>query len=341
MFAACVVQQKPQASSSAAPGVAAGSSSLIVYTALEDDQIKDYLSSFKQQHPEIAINTVRDSTGIVTAKLLAEKGNPQADVIWGLAATSLLVADQQGMLEPYAPAGLDKIKPKLRDPQNPPTWVGIDAWMSAFCVNTVEAKKKNLSMPTSWADLTKPEYKGQIVMPDPSASGTGFLSVSALLQLDGEQKGWQYLDAVNQNVVEYVPSGSKPCKLAGTGEHPIGVSFDYRAAKAKESGEPIQVVFPKEGSGWEIEANALVKKAQIKPAAKTFLDWAITPEVSKKYAQNFAITAVKTDVPVPAGYPADPLAQMIKNNDLNWAAKNRDRILAEWTKRYGSKTQKS
>jgi len=173
------------------------------------------------------------------------------------------------------------------------------------------------------------------------ASGTGFLSVSALLQLDGEQKGWQYLNAVNQNVVEYVPSGSKPCKLAGTGEHPIGVSFDYRAAKAKESGEPIQVVFPKEGSGWEIEANALVKKAQIKPAAKTFLDWAITPEVSKKYAQNFAITAVKTDVPVPAGYPADPLAQMIKNNDLNWAAKNRDRILAEWTKRYGSKTQKS
>ncbi|NJR38632.1 MAG: putative 2-aminoethylphosphonate ABC transporter substrate-binding protein [Leptolyngbyaceae cyanobacterium CSU_1_4] len=341
VVAACVTQQ-PETSTSADPAAITpdNSSSLVVYTALEDDQIKEYLSSFKTQHPDITVNTVRDSTGIVTAKLMAEKDNPQADVVWGLAATSLLVADQEGMLEPYAPKGLEQVQAQLRDPRNPPTWVGIDAWMSAFCVNTVEANKKNLAIPTSWADLTKPEYKGQIVMSDPAASGTGFLSVSALLQMKGEEKGWQYLDALDQNVAEYVPSGSKPCKLAGTGEHTIGVSFDYRAAKAKASGEPIQAVFPTEGSGWDIESNALIKKAQIKPAAKTFLDWAISTDASKKYAENFAVTAVKTDVPIPEGYPADPLAQMTPKNDFNWAAKNRDRILTEWTKRYGSKTNK-
>lgn len=339
VMAACVTQQ-PKTSTSTDPAevTTGNSSSLVVYTALEDDQIKEYLSSFKAQNPDITINTVRDSTGIVTAKLMAEKDNPQADVVWGLAATSLLVADQAGMLEPYAPKGLEQVRAQLRDPRNPPTWVGINAWMSAFCVNTVEAKKKNLAIPTSWEDLTKPEYKGQIVMSDPSASGTGFLSVSAILQMNGEEKGWQYLDALDKNVAEYVPSGSKPCKLAGTGEHPIGISFDYRAAKAKASGEPIQAVFPKEGSGWDIESNGLVKKAEIKPAAKTFLDWAISADASKKYAENFAVTAVKTDVPIPAGYPADPLAQMIQPNDFNWAAENRDRILAEWTKRYGSKT---
>ncbi|MGL5083472.1 MAG: putative 2-aminoethylphosphonate ABC transporter substrate-binding protein [Microcoleaceae cyanobacterium] len=311
---------------------------ITVYTALEDDQIKAYLSLFKEAHPDIKVNIVRDSTGIITAKLLAEKDNPQADVVWGLAASSLLVADQQGLLEPFAPAGLDKVQPKFRDDREPPHWVGIDAWMSAFCVNTVEMENRGLPIPQSWEDLTKPEYKGLIVMSNPASSGTGFLSVSALLQMKGEEEGWKYLDALNENIAQYMHSGSKPCKAAGTGEYPIGISFDYRAVKQKNEGEPIAAVFPTEGSGWDIEANALVRKAEIKPAAKTFLDWAITPEVSEKYAENFGITAVSTNVPVPEGFPADPTAQLAKN-DFNWAAENRDAILEEWTKRYDSKSE--
>ena len=312
---------------------------ITVYTALEDDQLSEYLPLFQKQYPDIKVNKVRDSTGVVTAKLLAEKDNPTADVVWGLAASSLLVADKQGMLEPYAPKGLDAVQPMFRDSQNPPHWVGIDAWESAFCVNTVEAGKKNLPIPQSWADLIKPEYKGQIVMSNPASSGTGFLSVSVILQMMGDAEGWKYLDALHENIAQYVHSGSKPCKLAGSGEYAIGISFGYRAVKQKNGGEPIQPVFPKEGSGWDVEANALVKKANINPDAKTFLDWAISPEISKKYAKNFPLTAVKTDVPIPAGFPEDPLKQLSTKNDLKWAAANRDTILAEWTKRYDSKSE--
>ena len=88
---------------------------LTVYTALEDDQVPTYLDSFTAAHPEIELEMVRDSTGFVTAKLLAEKDAPRADVVWGLAAASLLVADQAGMLEPYAPAGIARISPRFRD----------------------------------------------------------------------------------------------------------------------------------------------------------------------------------------------------------------------------------
>ena len=332
----CVTKQ--DTSDSAADPGTADSSTLTVYTALEDDQIAGYLETFKEEYPDTNVNIVRDSTGIVTAKLLAEKDNPQADVIWGLAASSLLLADQQGMLEPYAPQNLAEVQPKFRDDRNPPHWVGIDAWMSAFCVNTIELKEKNLPMPQSWADLTKPEYKNQIVMPNPASSGTGYLSVAAILQMMGEEKGWQYLDALNENVAQYMHSGSKPCKVAGAGEYPIGISFGYRAVQQMEGGEPIEPVFPKEGSGWDIEANALVKKAQIKPVAKEFLDWAITPQVSEKYAENFAITAVKTNTPNPKGYPPEPAEQLIEN-DFNWMAENRERILQEWTSRYGAKSE--
>ncbi len=318
------------------PGLAQAEE-LIVYTALEDDQIPRYLESFQKAHPDIEAKIVRDSTGIVTAKLLAEKDNPQADVIWGVAATSLLLCDEAGMLEAYAPKGLDKVSKKYRDPANPPKWVGIDAWMTGFCINTIEAKALGLEYPQSMADLLMPEYQGQIIMPNPASSGTGFLTVSAILQMMGEEEGWAYLDKLHNNIARYTHSGSKPCKLAGSGETVIGVSFGYRGIIQKNKGEPVHTVFPKEGSGWDLEANALVKKATIKPAAKTFLDWAISPEVMKEYQKSFAVVAAPTGEPVPEGFPSNPEAQLI-DNDFAWAAKNRTRILEEWSNRYDGKS---
>lgn len=311
---------------------------VVVYTALEDDEYPGYLELFKKAHPDINVKVVRDSTGIITAKLLAEKENPQADVVWGLAATSLLVFKQGGMLEPYAPKDLEKVNPILRDPANPPRWVGIKVWETGLCVNTVEARQQNLTMPGSLDDLVKPEYKGKIVMPNPASSGTGFLTVSSILQLKGEKAGWEYLDKLHENIAQYTHSGSKPCKMAGTGEFPIGISFGYRGIIQKTKGEPVETVFPSEGCGWDVEANGLVKKPNIKEASKVFLDWALGPEVMKLYAKVYPVTAYPTGEKVPEPYPADPFKQLIKN-DFDWAAKNREAILAEWTKRYDSKSE--
>ncbi len=94
---------------------------LLVYTALEDDEIPRYLALLEKSHPEINVKIVRDSTGIVTAKLLAEKDNPRADVVWGTAATSLMLCDQAGMVEPYAPKGIDRVLSKMKDKHAVPT----------------------------------------------------------------------------------------------------------------------------------------------------------------------------------------------------------------------------
>src|SRR3970040_2173298 len=170
---------------------------------------------------------------------MAEKDNMQADVIWGVGATNILIEKSAGLPEPYAPKGLDRIQKLFRDKANPPSWIGIDIYMSAFCVNTEVAKKNNLPMPASWADLTKPQYKGQIVMPNPASSGTGYLAIFGWFQVMGEDAGGTDPTALHESVAFYTHSGSPPCVQAAKGERLIGIDFDMRGAREKTQGAPI------------------------------------------------------------------------------------------------------
>ena len=305
---------------------------VVIYTALENEQITDYMTSVNKSLPNLDVKMLRFSTGDISARFMAEKDNMQADVIWGVAATNMLVFKQAGLLVPYAPKGLERIQPLFRDKANPPSWVGIDIYMSAFCFNTEVGKKNNLPMPASWADLTKPVYKGHVVMPNPNSSGTGYLSVVSILQRLGEAEGWKYLDALDKNIAEYTKSGSKPCKDAAAGERAVGVSFEYVAQAMKKKGSPVEMVIPKEGAGYELEANALTRKGANNPAAKQFLDWAISNEAMGHYAKYWAAVAV-AGFPVPEGLPKD-ISKVVYPNDFDWSGKNYKRILAGWTKRY-------
>ena len=311
---------------------------LVVYTAAEADQLPAYAEGFKKIHPDIDLLWVRDSTGVVTSKLIAERKAPQADVVFALAATSMIELDRLGLLEPYAAKGGAGLEPRFRDGQTPPHWTGEALWSVAVCVNTVEAQKRGLPIPQSWEDLTKPVYRGMISMPDPASSGTGLLAVGAWLQMFGEAKGWDFMDRLDRNVATYVHSGSKPCKDAARGEIPIGISIDFRAAQAKTQGLPIQVVIPNEGVGWDLEATGLVKGGRNSEAAREFIDWAMSPEAMRLYAKNLALVADPAVSSPPPGLPADMKAHLAPI-DLRWTAGNRDRIIDTWTRRYGAKTQ--
>lgn len=309
---------------------------LVVYTAAEADQLPAYEAAFKRVHPEINLAWVRDSTGVVTAKLLAEKKAPQADVVFALAASSLIQLDEEKMLAPYAAKGEAARDLRFADTRNPPHWSGEALWSTAICVNTVEIAKRHVPVPETWEDLTKPIYRGMISMPDPGSSGTGLLSVSAWLQMWGEAKGWDYMDRLDKNIVQYVHSGSKPCKDAARGEVPIGISFDFRAAKTKGEGAPIVIVLPKEGLGWDIEASAIIEGTKHRPEAEAFLNWAMSEDAMRIYAKSFAVIAVpKLAAPVP-NLPSD-LSSRLAKADLRWLARNRARVITTWTERYASR----
>ncbi len=310
---------------------------LTVYTSIEADDLPRYKAAFSADHPDINIKFVRDSTGVMTAKLLAEKNNPKADIVWGLSGSSLLIFKAEGMLEPYKPKGLENLDPKFYDPDPVPSWIGLDAYVAAITYNTVEGKKNNLVPPKSWWDLTKPMYKGHIIMPNPNSSGTGFLDVSSWLQLFGEKGGWAFMDALHENIARYTHSGSKPAKLAAAGEIPIGVSFAFRGARSKSAGAPLDIIFPKEGLGWEIEAAAIIAGTEKLAAAQTLMDWTCTKKAAEVFNVSYAVVGYKGVAKPVENYPPNVLSHMI-DNDFEFAANNRKRILAEWQKRYDSKS---
>jgi len=318
------------------------SGTITVYTALEDELVTEYLKSFHTKYPNIKLNVVRESTGIITARLIAEKDNPQADVVWGTAASSMLVLDEREQLEPYNPKGIERILPIFKSNKSVPTWVGMTAWETAFIVNNVELAKLGLEPANirSYNDLLNPKLKGHIVMSNPNSSGTGFLTVAGVLQLKDKNTnaGWNYLSKLHENVNQYVHSGSKPAKMAAAGECVVGVSFGYAGISQKQKGAPVTTIFPIEGSGWDMEANALIKKKDINPAAKTFLDWAISDEAMESYKRSYPIISTGKGSNY-EGFKSDPIKQLI-DNDFAWTASNRETILNKWMALFDAKSAK-
>ncbi|MBL8669046.1 MAG: putative 2-aminoethylphosphonate ABC transporter substrate-binding protein [Alphaproteobacteria bacterium] len=320
-----------------AEALAQGKTKLTVYTAIENEQLEPFKKGFEADNPTVEIAWVRDSTGIMTARIMAEKANPRADVIWGLAASSMEAFARQGMLEAYTPKGADALKKSFRSGKSPDTWVGMDAFLAVVCFNTAEGAKANAPKPASWKDLTNPAYKGKIVMPNPASSGTGYLTVAAWLQIMGDANGWKFMDALHENVAVYTHSGSAPCVQAARGERLIGIGFDMRGASEKTKGAPIDLIVPKEGVGWEMEATGIVKGTKNLAAAKALADWAASQKANLLYNKYYAIVAHPAIANLPPNYPAAGEAGMVKN-DLGWMANERDRILKEWTKRYDAKS---
>lgn len=312
---------------------------LNIYTALEEEQFNEYVESFKLEYPDIDLNIIMDSHGVISAKLISEKDNPQADIVWGLSAINMIDIEKKNLLKPYASKNIEEVNKKFIDDKEIPSWVGLTVTETAIIVNYKELEKLNIPIPTSYEDLTKEEYKGLITMPNPASSGTGYFTVSGILQLMGEEKGFEYMTKLDKNIGMYTHSGSKPAKLASSGEYPIGISFGYRGVTQMNNGDPVKVIFPKEGSGWDLESIALVNKKNIKPESEIFMEWALSNDVMKLYSNNAAITSIDTGVEPPKGYPKDPINQLI-DNDLVWASDNRLEILKQWEKRYGSKTEK-
>lgn len=314
--------------------------SITVYSALPEDLVQSYLARFQAEHPEIEVQLVTKVTLALFEQLLAEQEAPQADVIWGLAVTSMLPLEWQHLLTSYAPAGLERVTPFFRDANEPPQWVGISARSVAICANSAELAKHNLSAPTSWLDLIDPQYKGHLLILAPGGTSVGYLMIATILQRYGDTQGWEYLAQLHENAEgRYANNASGVCEHVRNGAYAIGITYDYRAFFPDD--DRMAFILPAEGAGWEMEVNALVRKEAINPAAKRFLDWAISDSAMAEYAKDRILTGTDiqqngTGQMLASRLSADRVRASLFDLDIPWIAANRDRIQAEWTERFGA-----
>lgn len=312
---------------------AANAGSITVYTALEEAEVKSYVEQAKKDLPDIEINVLRLSTGDLGPRILAESQNPQNDVVWGWAVTSMINPKISTLLEPYKAKGVDKLPEHFKSPDE--KWFAATGYMAAFCVNTKALDQLNLPVPTSWQDLTNPIYKGEVVMPNPVSSGTGYLQISALLQSKGDKAGWEFLSTLDKNIAQYTKSGSRPCKAARIGEYAIGVSLAFSALQSIDEGYPIEMVIPKDAAGYELEASGLMASSKNKTDAKRFLDWTLSNHATELYTDYKSIVTIpgapQSTVAKSAGLPED-MSTILFPVDFAKSAKDRDAILGEWQK---------
>ncbi len=300
---------------------------LVIYTAFEEDELKAFWEQFRRDLPDLAARAsyIRGSTGPTMARLEAERANPQADVVWGVFNDYLTGAWKKGLLEPYAARESDVLPARFRHPEN--AWQGVTLLTVAFAVNQRRAAELKLPVPRSWADLIDPRYRGHIVMSNPSTSGTAYLLLAAHVARLGEDRAFQYYQALDRNLSQVTKSGGAPGRMAASGETPIGIALAYEVERARKQGAPLEIVYPSDGVAWTFEGNALVRGARNPRNARRFLDWAMSKSAMAAYAAWRGTGITRPDVPVTGTKISDMKLITI---DFVRAAEDKDRLVRKW-----------
>jgi iron(III) transport system substrate-binding protein len=287
-------------------------------------------AEFEKAHPDITVNFVRMSSGESLTRLRNEKDNPQFDIWWGGPIDSFVAAKAEGLLEPYdSPNLTNLINPDLtKDADN--AWAGVYIGSLGFATNQNWLDENpGVEPPRSWDDLLKPEFEGQIMVAHPSSSGTSYTALCTILQLRGEEEGWNFIRDYAGQVLQYTRSGAAPANFVGQGEAAVGIVFSHDIVAAAEKGSPLVLTFPEEGTGFEVGGMGIVKGAQHLDAAQKWFDWALLPATQELGPQYEAYQA-PTVTGAAASRP-ELLEVNLIDYDFDWCGANKTAIVDRFT----------
>ncbi len=321
----------------AAVSFAAAQGALSVYTTLEEPLAKAILEKFEAE-TGIKTSFVRLSGGEAIARMEAEAANPQASIWLGGVGLDHITAKDKGLTTPYKSRYAGKTAAEFKDKEG--YWIGLYVGPLTFVTNTKRAAELGLTPPKSWADLLKPEYKGQIRMANPNTSGTAYNVITTLRYVykGDEEKVFDYMKKLDANIDQYTRSGSAPGKSVAIGEIPIAIGYAHDQVKLKVEGAPVVINAPSEGTGYELASMSLIKGGKDAVNAKKLYDWVLSSKSAQDLFVKWYLVLVAT------GAPSHPDALSIKQiktvkQDLLWDGNkdNRARLLKRWTDEIGSK----
>jgi iron(III) transport system substrate-binding protein len=319
----------------ASAGAVSAQGNLTLYCSPQIEWCQIVVTEFEKA-TGIKVAMTRKSSGETYAQVKAESANPKGDVWWGGTGDPHLQAAEEGLTQEYKSPHMDELQDWAKNvyAASKGRTVGIYAGALGFGYNTETLAKKKLAEPKCWKDLVKPEYKGEVQVADPNSSGTSYTMLASMVQMFGEQAGFDYLKQLHKNVNQYTKSGSAPIKAAAQGETIIGIVFMHDAVTMAVRNAPIKVVAPCEGTGYEIGSMSIIKGARNLESAKKFYDWSLTAA-----AQSLAVKAEAYQVPSNKGAEAPKQApkfseiKLINYDFVKYGSSaERKRLLDKWGK---------
>ncbi|MGQ7847545.1 ABC transporter substrate-binding protein [Granulosicoccus sp. 3-233] len=314
-------------------GSANAADKLTYYCSAQEDWCQLMANGFEEA-TGIKVNMTRKSSGETMAQIKAEADNPKGDIWWGGTGDPHLQAAEEGLTEPYeSPMRGELYDWAIKQAESGGNaTIGIYSGALGYGYNEEVLEANGLPVPGCWKDLLKPEYKGHVQMANPNSSGTAYTTLATIVQLFGEEEGFEFMKGLHSNINQYTKSGSAPIKAAARGENTIGIVFMHDAVAQAASGFPIKVVAPCEGTGYEIGGMSIIKGARNPESAKKFYDWALQADVQSRSLEvkAFQVMSNKAAESSPLAPDLDSLTLIDYDFSKYGSSDERKRLLKKW-----------
>jgi len=273
----------------------APSGRLTLYTSQPQADAQATIDAFRKVHPGVEVTFVRDGTTQLMNRLQAEfvAGQPQPDVLLIADAMTMEALKRDNRLAAYPEAKTDGLPEGSHDAQK--TYFATKLISTGIVYNKAAPMK-----PESWADLVKPEAKGQVIMPSPLFSGAAAIHMGAVTRQPG--LGWDFYEKLKANGAQAARGNPAVLEAVAGGQKLYGVIVDFMAIRARERGSPVEFVFPKEGVTFVTEPVAILRTAKNPAAARAFVDFLLAP-AGQGLAAGQGMFPARADVKPPQGFP--------------------------------------
>lgn len=263
---------------------------VVVYSAISTKLTQAFVEAFQKANPDITVQVISGGSGELLTRVKAERNNPLGDVLLGPDADTF--DSDLGLFESYNSPESSAFDAAALQADH--RYSGFSTNFQVFIINT---KMMPLDQaPKTWKDLAKPEYKGKILMANSAQSGSAFSQLHQIVAL----YGWDVMDAIVANAT-FVPSSKLAFQNVAKGEIPLGLTSEFNVLQSKKDGNPVDAVYPEDGTALIVDASALIAGGPNPEAAKKFVDFVNSKQAHELLVDVDGRRSARKDVAPPQG----------------------------------------
>ncbi len=303
-------------------GCTGGGEQIIIYTSAEDYRNEYLQQRLEQEFPEYNIILEYKDTGSHAATLLAEGKDTACDITYDLEYGYMEQLARAGVLASLSGYDQSLYTPDTRNEFYLPTYRNG----GAVIVNPAVLAARGLEAPKSYQDLLKPEYKGLISMPNPKSSGTGYMTLKALVNSMGEEEAFAYFDKLSENILSFTSSGSGPVNALKNQEVAIGLGMTGQAVMAINEGATLEVLYFEGGSPYCMYGQGIISGKEERESVKRVFDFLVNTFMKENNEKFFPEQIFNDFVPTVENYPENIVYADMSGN----TPEEKDRLLDKW-----------